>query len=785
VVDAELTGQLVLPNDLVMTPVAQLPPEVRRRFASKDGDVVLSRLGTRLRSCVIDGAGAGLLSFFQSPTRIVDAIVGYCGVHGLGTRETLVATYPMFRALVSDGLLIGAEQSTPKESAPLLTARQQFGLGTVVRCLRHLDDTEVYEVELPGGARRAVLKIGKNAGARALAREAQFLRTMGGEIAPRLLAELDVSGHPALLLEWCEGTSSALFAASLRLGSDPGAQRALLVLCQRIASAYAALHARCVLHGDVHPDNVRVAPDGTVRILDFGLARRIGERDHRALPRGAVWFFLAPERARRLLDAHRLQAPTARSEQYAVGALLYLLWTGEHYLEFRLDATEMLRQIRDRPRRSFAALGSVPRSSLEGALSRALSKDPRRRYPTLRALASAIAEDSHATATRAQPARVKEFVAATLRSCRLKGTFARGLSAPTASVYYGAAGVAFALLRIARARQRPDLLALSDGWCILAERELRLRRGTEIPAPDVPRESIGPVTPYHRGAGASLVRSAIAYSFGDDLGVANARRLFVRRSQLPSAIPDLTLGYAGVLAATASLLEASGRGDTALAGFGDALATRLRADVGKLGTPGQSPLVALGMAHGWAGVLYAQLRWLRVRAQTIDPLLLQSLHDLAELRLPSRRRYRWPVYAPGGSRRDTRDSLQGWCNGSAGVVLLWTEAAAATGDRTFWRLAEGAARDCLSDAAGSFNLCCGLTGRAYSLLVLARESRDPKWRDRARELGSLALRSRRAGIDGDASGYPHSLFRGDLGLAMLLVELDGPEDVGFPFVESL
>jgi len=787
VVDAELTGQLVLPNDLVMTPVAQLPPEVRRRFASKDGDVVLSRLGTRLRSCVIDAPGADLLAFFRSPTRIVDAIVGYCEVQGLGPRETLIAAYPMFKALVSDGLLVGAEQLAPEASVSLLAPGHPFEMGTVVRCLRHLDDTEVYEVQLSGGG-RAALKVGRNTGVRALAREARFLRTMEGEIAPRLLAQLEVAGNPALLLEWCEGTSSAIFAASLRLNPAPEAQRALLALCRGIATTYAALHAHGVIHGDVHPDNVRVAADGTVRLLDFGLARRIGERDTPTLPRGAVWFFLAPERARGLLDGPRLRAPTTRSEQYAVAALLYLLWTGEHYIEFLLDATEMLRQIRDDAPRPFAALAAVPCSlSLERALGRALSKDPRRRYPDVRALASAIADDSRGLATRSPTAGVKEFVSATLRSCRLTGRFARSQKPPTASVYYGAAGVAFALLRMARARQQPDLLSLSDGWCVLAEQELRLRRGSEIDAPEFDPVSISPVTPYHRGSGVALVRSAISYSFGDDLGATSARHLFVRRADVRAAsVPELTLGYAGVLAATASLVELSApRGDTSLVAFGDRVAKQLLADLGKLGTPGRSPLVALGMAHGWAGVLYALLRWLRVRARTIDPRLLQSLHDLAGLRLRTGRRYRWPVFAPSGSRRNAGGSLQGWCNGSAGMVLLWTEAAAATGDRTFWQLAEGAAHDCVSDAVGSFNLCCGLTGRAYSLLVLARESRDPKWRDRARELGSLALQSRRAGIDGEASGYPRSLFRGDLGLAMLLVELDGPEDVGFPFVESL
>jgi len=115
----------------------------------------------------------------------------------------------------------------------------------------------------------------------------------------------------------------------------------------------------------------------------------------------------------------RRNAPTARSEQYAVAALLYLLWTGEHYIEFRLGAQEMLRQIRDRPPRPFAALAAAPRSPvLERAIRRALSKDPRRRFPSIRVLASEIVDESHGARTPSQPGRVREFVQATLRSCR-------------------------------------------------------------------------------------------------------------------------------------------------------------------------------------------------------------------------------------------------------------------------------------------------------------------------------------------------------------------------------
>jgi Ser/Thr protein kinase RdoA (MazF antagonist) len=91
-------------------------------------------------------------------------------------------------------------------------------------------------------------------------------------VAPRLWNRDERDGAALLVCEWREGVTAARAAAELREREDGG--RALLALACDVARAYALLHARGVVHGDVHPGNVLLAEEGgrwRVRgLLDFG-----------------------------------------------------------------------------------------------------------------------------------------------------------------------------------------------------------------------------------------------------------------------------------------------------------------------------------------------------------------------------------------------------------------------------------------------------------------------------------------------------------------------------------
>ena len=184
-----------------------------------------------------------------------------------------------------------------------------------------------------------------------------------------------------------------------------------------------------------------------------------------------------------------------------------------------------------------------------------------------------------------------------------------------------------------------------------------------------------------------------------------------------------------------------------------------------------------GMAHGWAGFLYATLTWCRVAGADVPSSVEPRLAELAALARPSGRGLVWPWMLAGDGARAT---MPGWCNGSAGYVFLWTLAADALGRRDLLDLAVGAAWDAWDAPDTAASLCCGLAGRGYALLNLYRATGETVWLTRARHLAE-----RGAARGGFEESHRHSLWKGDMGLAALAADLERPEQAAMPFFEPM
>lgn len=128
----------------------------------------------------------------------------------------------------------------------------------------------------------------------------------------------EASGRPFIVSELVRGES-------LDKLSKPLPWRRVLALAIGLARGLAAAHRRGVLHGDIKPANAILADDGTVKLVDFGLARfldadgRVPEDDDDHF--GGTPGYMAPE-----LWAG--EAPSRRSDVYSMGALLHELCTG-------------------------------------------------------------------------------------------------------------------------------------------------------------------------------------------------------------------------------------------------------------------------------------------------------------------------------------------------------------------------------------------------------------------------------------------------------------------------
>jgi serine/threonine-protein kinase len=185
------------------------------------------------------------------------------------------------------------------------------------------------------------------------------------------------------------------------------------------------------------------------------------------------------------------------------------------------------------------------------------------------------------------------------------------------------------------------------------------------------------------------------------------------------------------------------------------------------------------MAHGWAGVLYAILRWCDSTGSDPPPVVSDRLIQLAECAQPSGRGVSWP-WLDSAAEHPAGASMPGWCNGAAGFVHLWTAAHRLLGEERFARLAELAAWEAWEHPSRVRSLCCGLAGRAYSLLTLFRHTGEPVWLDRAWQLADRAARQTPRG--GDAE-FPDSLYKGEVGVAILAADLASPAEAFMPFFE--
>ncbi len=184
-------------------------------------------------------------------------------------------------------------------------------------------------------------------------------------------------GLPYFSLEFLEGGSLAERIAGKPQPIDAAAQ-----IVDTLARAMAVAHRRGIIHRDIKPANVLIAGDGTPKIADFGLVKRL-EADSGQT--GTGWIlgspsYMAPEQTTGAEKA----GPAA--DQYALGATLYEMLTGRP--PFRGSSIiETLNLIRTaEPVAPSQLLHRMPRD-LETICLKALQKDPDRRYADVAAMA--------------------------------------------------------------------------------------------------------------------------------------------------------------------------------------------------------------------------------------------------------------------------------------------------------------------------------------------------------------------------------------------------------------
>jgi len=266
----------------------------------------------------------------------------------------------------------------------LLERLGQGGMGQVFKA-RHQVMNRLVALKVMRGERLG--------NAEAIARFRREIQSAAQVAHPHIVLAHDagqVGDQHFLVMEFIEGMDLARL--SKKAGPLPVAQA-----CDYVRQAALGLqhaHERGLVHRDVKPSNLLVSTDGTVKLLDLGLARSLAPAasgGHDITRSGAVVGspdFLAPEQAR---DAHVVDI---RADIYSLGCTLYFLLAGRPPFPESSLTQKLLWHQQTEPTSLNTLRADIP-AEVIGIMQRMLAKNPADRYGTPAEVAAALAPHCH------------------------------------------------------------------------------------------------------------------------------------------------------------------------------------------------------------------------------------------------------------------------------------------------------------------------------------------------------------------------------------------------------
>jgi serine/threonine-protein kinase len=282
----------------------------------------------------------------------------------------------------------------------------QGGMSDIYRAYDVVSKTEV-SLKIPDQ-----MMIGDPAQYERFQRELEVTKTLRHPAVLRGLGSGSYNRTPYIATEFVEGKSLRTILEE----SSPLPHDRVFVLFREIAEGIAYCHDNGVVHRDLKPENILVRPDGRPVIIDFGLA--LTSKSHRVTyanlsATAGTPEYMSPEQVEG-------QRGDARTDIYALGIILFEMLAGRPPYEGDNNLAIMAQHLKgDPPRLDREVSGLSP--ELAAIVARCLQRDPKDRYPDVRALLEALEHPETADLSLLERSGISPGASGFFRSAGFKG----------------------------------------------------------------------------------------------------------------------------------------------------------------------------------------------------------------------------------------------------------------------------------------------------------------------------------------------------------------------------
>ncbi|HUY31521.1 MAG TPA: serine/threonine-protein kinase [Pirellulales bacterium] len=335
----------------------------------------------------------------------------------------------------------------------------------------------VYKARQPGLKRLVALKMilaGGHAGEHDLLRfrsEAEAVAHLQHANIVQIYEVGEDEGRPYFSLEFVDGGT-----LTKELNGKPFPHRKAAEMLAVLAGAMAYAHEHGIIHRDLKPGNILIAADGTAKITDFGLAKRVEDEDNSQTRTGTILGtpdYMAPEQA-----SGNVKDVGPLADVHALGSMLYEFLTGRPPFRSASMLDTLQQVMRKEPVPPSQLDPKLPRD-LETICLKCLHKEPEKRYAGAAALAEDLRRYLAGEPILARPVSPAERA---WRWCRRNPRITALSAAVSLLIVVWAGTASWLVVRLDREKGRTDdaLFQANANFQLATRNEAEAKRNAEI-----------------------------------------------------------------------------------------------------------------------------------------------------------------------------------------------------------------------------------------------------------------------------------------------------------------